>query len=129
VTEDIHADRREPEHPEGAFDLRAGAEQLLGQAHEVAAGRAARSLTPGAGALLTQTLLALRGGERLDEHQAPSPATLQVLTGEVVLVAGGSERTVAEHHWATIPTELHELRATTDAVVLLTVAVTTAPRA
>jgi hypothetical protein len=50
------------------------------------AGRAALSLVSGADAPLKQTLLALRGGVHLAEHDAPGAATLQVLQGRVRLV-------------------------------------------
>lgn len=122
MTDDLHAERRDPEQPEGAFDLVRAADELLEQARGLAAGRAGRTLTPGAGAPLKQTLLALAKGQRLDEHQAPGPATLHVLVGDVVMSTGGSELPIPQHHWATIPLAVHDLRAATDAVVLLTVA-------
>ena len=61
-------------------------------------------------------------GRRLDEHQAPGPATLQVLSGDVIMRTGDSELQLRQHHWAAIPPAAHDLRAETDAVVLLTVA-------
>jgi len=122
MTQEIHGERRDPAHPEGALDLADAARDLLGQARELAAGRAARSLTPGAGTPLTQTLLALAEGQGLDEHQAPGPATLQVLVGEVILQTGETELALHPNAWVAIPPAPHELRATTDAVVVLTVA-------
>lgn len=122
MTNDLHAERRDPAQPEGAFDLAEATNELLEQARGLAAGRAARTLTPGAGAQLKQTMLALAAGQRLDEHQAPGPATLQVLVGEVVMKTGDSEIHLRQHHWAAIPPAAHDLRAATDAVVLLTVA-------
>jgi quercetin dioxygenase-like cupin family protein len=122
MADPIHAERRDPEQPQGAFDLDAAAHELLEQARAQAAGRAARTLTPGAGAPLKQTLLALTAGNRLDEHRAPGPATLQVLLGEVALRTGADELQLGERHWAVIPSAPHDLRAEADAVVLLTVA-------
>ena len=122
MTNDLHAERRDPEQPEGAFDLVEAAHELLEQARELAAGRAARTLTPGAGTPLKQTLLAIATGQRLDEHQAPGPSTLQVLLGDVIMRTGDSELQLRQHHWAAIPPAAHDLRAETDAVVLLTVA-------
>lgn len=117
----IHAERREPEQPRGAFDLDEAARELLDQARAQAAGRAARTLTPGAGAPLKQTLLALASGQRLDDHQAPGPATVQVLVGDVVLRSGETELRLGERQWGVIPDAVHDLRAEADAVVLLTV--------
>lgn len=118
----IHADRRDPEQPGGAFDLATGARELLEQARSLAAGRAARTLTPGEGAPLKQTLMALLAERELAEHRAPGPATLQVLVGDVTLRTGGTELQLGEGHWAAIPPESHDLLANADAVVLLTVA-------
>ena len=122
MTNDIHAERRDPEQPQGAFDLLEAAHELLEQARELAAGRAARTLTPGQGAPLKQTLMAIAEGRQLDEHQAPGPATLQVLLGDVVLRTGDVELRLSQHDWAAIPPAPHDLRAEADAVVLLTVA-------
>jgi quercetin dioxygenase-like cupin family protein len=117
-----HAERRTPAEPEGAFDLDAAIDELLAQAHSQSSGRAARTLTPGPGAALKQTLLALRADHRLDEHTAPGPASIQVLRGSVTLSTAETSVEVPLHHWATIPPVLHDLCADTDAVVLLTVA-------
>ncbi len=122
MVNDLHAERRDPEQPEGAFDLVEAANDLLDQARELAAGRAARTLTPGAGAPLKQTLLAIASGQRLEEHHAPGPATLQVLLGHVIMRTGDSELQLHQHQWAAVPPAAHDLRAETDAVVLLTVA-------
>lgn len=122
MADPVHAERREPTPPTGAFDLAAAGRDLLQQAAEVAAGRAARTLTPGAGALLTQTLVALEKGRRLDEHTAPEPATLQVLSGQVMLRAGDNTLPVPAESWAALPTEAHDLRADEPSVVLITVA-------
>ena len=99
--------------------------ELLQQARGLDAGRAARTLTPGAGGALKQTVLALVGGARLAEHTTPGPATIQVLSGHVRLgtTAGGTELVAGQ--WAPVPDELHDLTATSDAAVLLTVAAAT----
>jgi quercetin dioxygenase-like cupin family protein len=67
-------------------NLAAAAVKLLERAAAAPAGRAALTLVPGAGVPLKQTLLALRGGMQLAEHDAPGAATLQVLHGRVRLV-------------------------------------------
>ena len=117
-----HAARRDPAEPDGAFDLDAAADEMLAQARSQSSGRAARTLTPGPGAALKQTLLALLADHRLDEHTAPGPASIHVLRGSVTLSTADTSVEVPLHHWATIPTELHDLCADTDAVVMLTVA-------
>ena len=122
MTSESHAARRDPSQPEGAFDLLDAARGLLEQAGGLAAGRAARTLTPGAGTPLKQTLLALTASQGLEEHQAPGPATLVVLVGDAVLRTADSELELGPNHWAAIPPSPHELRATTDVVVLLSVA-------
>jgi quercetin dioxygenase-like cupin family protein len=122
MTDPVHAERREPSPPTGAFDLSAAGRELLEQAGELAAGRAARTLTPGAGALLKQTLVALEEGRELAEHTAPGPATLQVLSGQVTLRTDDTTLPVAEHGWVMLPTGAHALHADRTAVVLITVA-------
>ena len=67
-------------------NLTAAAATLLERAAAAPAGRTALTLVPGAGGPLKQTLLALRGGMQLAEHDAPGAATLQVLQGWVRLV-------------------------------------------
>lgn len=117
----VHADRRDPHQPEGALDLRAEGAALLEQASELAAGRAARTLTPHLGVDLKQTLLAVCAGQRLGEHPSPGPATIQVLAGAVTVHTGEDELRVDDGGWAVLPREPHDLAAREDAVVLLTV--------
>lgn len=102
--------------------LPAAVAQVLTAATESSAGRSAHTLTPGAHAPLKQTLLALRGGESLNEHESPGAATLQVLHGRVRLVAGALEVEMGEGDHAPIPPARHHLDAIDDTVVLLTVA-------
>ena len=103
-------------------DLRTAGEELLDQARAGNAGRAGRTLIPGAGAALKQTLLALTGGTTLADHESPGAATLQTLTGRVRLTtaAGGIELGPGE--FAAIPETRHGVNALEDAVLLLSVA-------
>lgn len=117
----MSTDRRAPATPEGAFDLDAAGDDLLAEARD-GAGRAARTLTPGGGAPLKQTLLALVAGVELAEHASPGPATLVVLRGRAELRWEDTAEVVPAGHWATIPRTSHALRADEDAVILLTVA-------
>jgi quercetin dioxygenase-like cupin family protein len=85
-------------------------------------GRAARTLTPGAGAALRQTVMALTAGSELAEHTAPGPASVIVLEGEATVNSDAGEAALSHGQWTTIPREPHTLRASADAVILLTVA-------
>lgn len=122
MTDATHADRRHPEQPAGAFDLADACQELLRSARELDAGRAARTLTPGEGIGLKQTLLAIRGGRKLDEHRTNGRATVQVLQGAVRVTSGSEELALHDGQWAVVPAEEHEVHADKDAVILLTVA-------
>ncbi|MDP9821199.1 cupin domain-containing protein [Nocardioides massiliensis] len=95
----------------------------LEKARSSSAGRSAVTVYGGREHSLRQTLIALAAGKRLGEHESPGEATLQVLQGTVVLHAGdaGTWTGSAGDH-AIIPPQRHDLEATEDAVVLLTVA-------
>jgi quercetin dioxygenase-like cupin family protein len=116
-----HAPRREPETPTGTLALAEAAADLLTTAHDQRSGRAARALLPGAGLGLSQTLLALTADTRMQEHAAPGPATLQVLTGTVRVRWADGELELAAGDWGSLPDERHDLLADTDSVCLLTV--------
>ena len=117
-----HAPRRTPSAPSTPLDLDAAAGQLLAEARTLRAQRSARTLTPGAGAPVKQTLLALVAGQRLEEHPAPGPTTLQTLTGDVALHHDGHAIELPKGSWAACPGGTHDLEARADSVVLLTVA-------
>lgn len=116
-----HAPRRLPTEVEGPLDLRTAADELLDEASQLRAGRSARTLTPGSGSPLKQTLLALRAGQRLQDHLAPGPTTLLGIQGTAVLSDDGSSVTLTEGVWAPCPIGPHSLAAVSDAVVLITV--------
>jgi quercetin dioxygenase-like cupin family protein len=118
--ERVHADRREPSTPEGVIDLDGMVDELLGTATEQRAGRAARTLTPGTGSRLKQTLIALLSGRQLDDHVAPGQATIQVLRGSLTLEWEGHERRLEEGGWAEIPSEMHRVVAEGDSAALVT---------
>jgi quercetin dioxygenase-like cupin family protein len=95
----------------------------LEAASTASSGRSAHTVYGGHEHVLRQTLLALRGGSRLDEHQNPGEATLQVLHGRVLLIAGGTRWKGSPGDLITIPDARHSLEAVEDSAVLLTVAV------
>ncbi|MGY1836036.1 LuxR family transcriptional regulator [Blastococcus sp. SYSU DS0510] len=108
--------------PATTTDLTALADELLDRARTEHAGRAARTLPhPVDG--LRQTVIALRGGAELAEHESPGPASLLVLRGRVRLLAGEHTDELSGSHVAPIPDRRHSLHADEDSVVLLSVAV------
>jgi quercetin dioxygenase-like cupin family protein len=118
----VHAPRRTPTPEEGPLDLHAAADELLSQAGRLGSGRSARTMTPGPGSPLKQTLLALTAGQQLQEHVAPGPTTLLGVRGTCVLTFDGAAVTLTDGLWAACPTGPHALEAVSDTVVLLTVA-------
>jgi quercetin dioxygenase-like cupin family protein len=107
---------------DGPIDLHVLAGELLEEAGSASARRAARTLAhPVDG--LRQTVIALRGGADLGEHESPGPASLLVIRGRVRLVAGEASTALAAHQIAPIPNRRHGLHADEDSVVLLSVAV------
>lgn len=113
---------RHPQTPDVPLDLDQAAGDLLDEAGKAGPGRMSRNLTPGEGAPLSQTLVALTSGTRLSEHVSNGPATLQVLRGAVTLTSEGGDLAVRAGQWTTIPREEHGLNADDDSVVLVTVA-------
>jgi quercetin dioxygenase-like cupin family protein len=122
-----------PDPPKAAtddvIDIGAAVAVLLEQARAATAGRAARTLAGGAGASLKQTMMALVRGTTLSEHDSPGSASLQVLRGQVRLVAGDTRWDLGENEYALIPSRRHSLESLEDSVVLLTVASGGAPAA
>lgn len=83
---------------------------------------AADTVVGGHERVLRQTVIALREGSALGEHENPGEATIYVIQGSVRLVVG-------DEHWdgpagdlIEIPDARHSLQALADSAVLLTVA-------
>jgi len=95
----------------------------LGVARTASSGRSAHTVTGGHERSLRQTLIALAGGQRLDEHESNGEATVHVLEGRVRLVAGESACEGSAGDLIEVPDARHALEAVEDSVVLLTVAV------
>jgi quercetin dioxygenase-like cupin family protein len=104
------------------IDLHALAGELLEKATSEHSGRAGRTLPhPVDG--LRQTVIALRAGAELGEHESPGPASLMVIRGRVRLVADAESVELGGHQISPIPDRRHSLHADEDSVVLLSVAV------
>ncbi|MCW2809192.1 MAG: LuxR family transcriptional regulator [Marmoricola sp.] len=95
----------------------------LAAASAATSGRSAHTIYGGHEHVLRQTLIALRAGSNLDEHENPGEATLQVLHGRVTLVAGDTRWNGSPGDLLTIPDSRHALVAVEDSAVLLTVAI------
>ena len=87
-------------------------------------GRSAHTVYGGHEHVLRQTLVALRAGSVLQEHESPGEATLHVLQGRVTLAAGEATWNGLAGDLIVIPDSRHSLEAVEDSVVLLTVAKT-----
>jgi quercetin dioxygenase-like cupin family protein len=101
--------------------LTALAREHLTLAREASSGRSAHTVYGGHEHVLRQTLIAMAAGRRLDEHENPGEATVQVLTGHVRLSAGDAGQEGSAGDLLTVPDERHALEALEDSVVLLTV--------
>ena len=97
--------------------------QHLTIARGSSSGRSSRTIYGGHGHTLRQTMIALAGGQHLDEHESPGEATLQVLHGAVRLTDHESTWDGSAGDLLVIPLGRHDLQALEDSVVLLTVAV------
>ncbi|MDN4479562.1 cupin domain-containing protein [Demequina muriae] len=103
-------------------DLESLVSEQLALAYEESSGRHAVTLVGDHDHDLRQTLIAIAGGNRLNEHDSPGEATLQVLRGEATLTVGEHELAMSAGDHLALPPARHGLTAVTDCAVLLTVA-------
>lgn len=114
-------------HDMNKVSLTALAREQLEIARAASSGRSAHTVYGGHEHSLRQTLIALKAGSGLDDHDSPGESTLHVLHGRVRV-------TNATTHWEgspgdhiVIPTSRHGLQALEDSAVLLTVVKSVGP--
>jgi quercetin dioxygenase-like cupin family protein len=100
--------------------LEEAADRLIADLSNHASGRTASTIL--SGTVMRSTLIALKAGTELAEHDSPSAATLQVIRGEVTLLSGERRWPLTAGQVMPIPPTRHSLHADTNAAVLLTVA-------
>lgn len=100
-----------------------GREQLE-RARDASSGRSSSTVFGGHEQVLRQTVIALRGGSSLTEHNSPGEATIIVLSGHVRLSAGSTSWEGRKGDLLVIPPERHSLEALKDTVIVLTAAKT-----
>src|SRR5688500_13538275 len=96
--------------------------QHIEKARGSSSGRSAETRVGGHTHTLRQTLIALRAGEALDEHENPGEATVHVLAGRVRLAGGDTSSDGETGDLLVVPDARHSLTALEDAAILLTVA-------
>ncbi|MET7403647.1 cupin domain-containing protein [Dactylosporangium sp. NPDC005572] len=104
------------------FSLDARIRAHLERAAASSTGRSAETLYGGHEHVLRQTLIALRAGTSLAEHENPGEATLLVLRGRVRLHSGATSWEGGTGDLLVVPPARHSLEAVEDAAALLTVA-------
>jgi quercetin dioxygenase-like cupin family protein len=104
------------------ISLDALARHHLDTARAASSGRSATTVHGGHAHVLRQTLIALRAGSALAEHDSPGEATIHVLHGRVRLVAGDTSWDGRRGDLLIVPAGPHSLDAIDDVAVLLTVA-------
>lgn len=104
------------------ISLIAKARELAHKAAESSSGRAADTVFGGHEKRMRQTVIALRQGMELAEHESPGEATLLVIDGRLRLVVGNDEWSGREWDYIVIPNAAHSVVAETDTTFLLTVA-------
>ncbi|TPG07160.1 LuxR family transcriptional regulator [Curtobacterium flaccumfaciens] len=101
--------------------LTALARHELVQALAAPSGRSGRTMFGGHEHQLRQTLIALRAGEHLSEHANPGEATVQIISGRVLLRSGEVSWNGSTGDLLTVPDGMHSLDIVEDSVILLTV--------
>lgn len=104
------------------LSLQAKARELAHKASESTSGRAADTVFGGHEKRMRQTVVSLREGMEMAEHENPGEATLLVISGRLRLVSGGTSWSGREWDYLVVPNAPHSVEAETDTTFLLTVA-------
>lgn len=104
------------------FSLDAIGREHLERAAASPAGRSAETVYGGHEHVLRQTVMALRAGTELSEHDNPDEASVLVLRGRIRLVSGEDAWEGMSGDLIAIPQARHSVEALEDAVIVLTVA-------
>jgi len=103
------------------FSLDAIAREQLSRALTAPAGRAAETVYGGSECALRQTVVGLKAGTELAEHDNPGEATVQVLSGRVRLNSPETNWELRQGDLLIVPNARHSVTALTDASIVLTV--------
>lgn len=101
--------------------LTALARTELASAKTASSGRSSKTVYGGHERLLRQTVIAMRAGETLAEHNSPGEATVHVLHGRIVLQAGPDSWSGWTGDLITVPDRPHSIEAVEDSTLLFTV--------
>jgi quercetin dioxygenase-like cupin family protein len=104
------------------FSLDALAREHLERAAKSPAGRSAETVYGGHEHVLRHTLVAMRAGVSMGEHESPGEASIVVLRGRVRLRSGGNEWDAMAGDLLAVPQARHSLEALEDTAIVLTVA-------
>jgi quercetin dioxygenase-like cupin family protein len=103
------------------ISLDAVAREQRRKAAAAESGRSAETVCGGHEKALRQTVIALRAGVELSEHENPGEATVLVLSGRVELRSNGVTWEGRNGDLLAVPDQRHSLHALEDSAVLLTV--------
>lgn len=103
------------------LSLTALARQQLKLAAASSSGRSSQTVFGGHTKHLRQTVVALAAGRELGEHDSPGEATVQVLSGRLLLVAGENSWKGSAGDLIIVPPQRHSVEALEDVAFLLTV--------
>lgn len=109
--------------------LTALARHQLKIAMNASSGRSAKTVYGGHEHSLRQTVVALRAGQTLAEHQNPGEATVYVIHGRILLATDDASWSGWLGDLIIVPDALHSVEALEDSVILVTVAMQVTPAA
>jgi quercetin dioxygenase-like cupin family protein len=104
------------------MSLEALAREHLKRAQPDSTGRSSSTVYGGHEHVLRQTLIAIKAGRSMSEHESPDESTVLVLQGRVRLVAKDDAWEGRSGDMLIVPDVRHSIEAIEDSVLLLTVA-------